>query len=107
VQLAALPPFVYVKTTERDPRVAPLAVKLSDGSNGSDGLIYVIEDSPAQSLKDLKGTRFCFTDVSSTTGYLLPRLALREAGIDPDRDLIAHLSGSHEKRAARPDGRRL
>jgi phosphonate transport system substrate-binding protein len=96
VHLAALPPFVYVKTTERDPRIKPLAVKLSDGSNGSDGLIYVIEGSSAQSLKDLKGTRFCFTDVLSTTGWLLPRLALREAGIDPDRDLIAHLSGSHE-----------
>jgi serine/threonine-protein kinase len=96
VHVAALPPYVYVLTTERDPRVQALAVKLSDGSSGSDGLIYVTEASPAQSLKDVKGTRFCFTDVLSTTGYLLPRLALREAGIDPDRDVIAHVSGSHE-----------
>ena len=29
------------------PRIKPLAVKLSDGSNGSDGLIYVIEGSAA------------------------------------------------------------
>ena len=96
LQVAALPALLYVVTKDKDPSVQPLAVKLSDGSSGSDGLIYVSESSQAQGLKELKGSRFCFTDVLSTTGYLLPRLALREAGIDPDRDVIAHLSGSHE-----------
>jgi ABC-type phosphate/phosphonate transport system substrate-binding protein len=43
----------------------------------------------------LKGKRFCFTDVLSTTGYILPRAALKKAGIDPDRDVITHMSGNH------------
>ena len=52
-------------------------------------------DSPA----DLAGTRFTFGSESSTSGHLMPRFFLGEAGIDPDSDFdgAPGYSGSHDK----------
>jgi len=38
-------------------------------------------------LKDLKGKKFAFGDISSTSGHLMPYLELRQAGLNPDTDL--------------------
>jgi phosphonate transport system substrate-binding protein len=53
--------------------------------------------SRAQSLKDLKGASFAFGSVSSTSGHLMPRYFLLQAGIDPDKDFakVAY-SGAHD-----------
>ncbi len=53
----------------------------------------------ADSLADLEGTRFTFGSESSTSGHLMPRLFLEEAGIDPDADLDGQpgYSGSHDR----------
>ena len=52
-------------------------------------------DGPA----DLAGTRFTFGSESSTSGHLMPRSFLGEAGIDPDTDFDGPpgYSGSHDK----------
>ncbi|MDP9021130.1 MAG: putative selenate ABC transporter substrate-binding protein [Actinomycetota bacterium] len=51
-----------------------------------------------ESLEDLAGTTFTFGSESSTSGHLMPRLALRQAGIDPESDLAGRpgYSGSHD-----------
>jgi eukaryotic-like serine/threonine-protein kinase len=95
VAIAALPPNTYVQARARDAGLEPLVQKVIDGASGSDGVIFVTEGSSAQSIADLKGTRFCFSDPLSTTGYVLPRKALKKAGLDPERDIVSHISGTH------------
>ncbi|WP_394011718.1 putative selenate ABC transporter substrate-binding protein [Anaerococcus cruorum] len=50
-------------------------------------------------LEDLKGKTFTFGSESSTSGHLMPRYFLTEAGINPDEDFdgAANYSGSHDK----------
>jgi phosphonate transport system substrate-binding protein len=55
----------------------------------------VSDTSGITEISGLKGKRFCFPDSKSTTGYLFPRLAFKKAGLDPDKDIESHLSGSH------------
>jgi phosphonate transport system substrate-binding protein len=96
-QFASLPPTLYVQTVEANPDVELIAVKVHSGSSGSDGVLLVAEDGPIQTHEDIAGKRLCYTDPQSTTGYMLPRAALRNAGIDPDRDMQrpAVVSGNH------------
>ena len=53
----------------------------------------------ADGLEDFVGTRFTFGSESSTSGHLMPRFFLDEAGIDPDADFdgAPGYSGSHDK----------
>jgi phosphonate transport system substrate-binding protein len=48
------------------------------------------------SLKQLAGRTFCFGDINSTSGHLYPVLALRGAGVSPDKGLKSfRYTGSH------------
>ena len=50
------------------------------------------------SLEELKGKRVTFGSESSTSGNLMPRSFLAQAGIDPEDDFSAvNYSGSHDK----------
>ncbi len=52
--------------------------------------------SPINSLADVKGKRFAFGDVVSTSGSVMPYRALVEAGLDPNKDLEwFRYTGSH------------
>ncbi len=53
-------------------------------------------------LTDLKGLSFTFGSESSTSGHLMPRYFLTQAGIDPERDFtgLPNYSGSHDKTIA-------
>jgi ABC-type phosphate/phosphonate transport system substrate-binding protein len=44
---------------------------------------------------DLKGRTICHVDRTSTTGFLLPRIWMRDAGLDPDKDIWTVISGDH------------
>ena len=50
-------------------------------------------------LSKLKGTTFTFGDELSTSGHLMPRHFLLEAGLNPDEDFASQpsYSGSHDK----------
>lgn len=52
----------------------------------------------ANSLDDLKEASFTFGSTNSTSGHLMPRSFLLEAGIDPDTDFrgVPNFSGSHD-----------
>ncbi len=54
-------------------------------------------DSGIAGFDDLPGRTFTFGSESSTSGHLMPRFFLSEAGIDPERDFtgVAY-SGSHD-----------
>jgi phosphonate transport system substrate-binding protein len=51
--------------------------------------------SGIQSVADLKGRSFAFSDPASTSGHLFPAYGLRKAGLDPDKDLKPVYAGSH------------
>jgi phosphonate transport system substrate-binding protein len=43
----------------------------------------------------LRGKKFAYGDINSTSGHLIPYLEMRQAGIDPDNDVQFRYSGSH------------
>ncbi len=53
----------------------------------------------AESLEDLKEISFTFGSESSTSGHLMPRWYLLQAGVDPEKDFrgAPSYSGSHDK----------
>lgn len=55
-------------------------------------------DLPVEDLEDLKGLTFTFGSESSTSGHLMPRYFLTEAGIDVESDFNGppNYSGSHD-----------
>ena len=56
-------------------------------------------DLEVDGLEDLRGLTFTFGSESSTSGHLMPRHFLLEAGLDPDDDFKGNpsYSGSHDK----------
>jgi phosphonate transport system substrate-binding protein len=53
--------------------------------------------SSINAIGDLRGKKVCFVDAASTSGYLYPYAGLKEAGIDPDKDLTAIFAGGHDR----------
>jgi phosphonate transport system substrate-binding protein len=62
-------------------------------------------NSGITSLKDLKGKTFAFGSQSSTSGHLMPRSFMLDAGIDPDKAFkrVAY-SGAHDATALQVAG---
>lgn len=85
-EAALLPSLAYVLAHDRyDVRVALKAVR--HGSPTYRGQIITRIDSGIDTLEDLRGRTFGFTDVSSASGHLYPKTLLINSGIDPDTDL--------------------
>jgi phosphonate transport system substrate-binding protein len=85
-EAALLPSLAYVLAHDRyDVRVALKAVR--HGSPTYRGQIITRVDSGIDTLEDLRGRTFGFTDVSSASGHLYPKTLLINSGIDPDTDL--------------------
>lgn len=61
--------------------------------------VFIVQAAlPAKILQDLKGASFTFGSESSTSGHLMPRYFLMQAGIQPERDFATvSYSGSHDK----------
>ncbi|MBV8602806.1 MAG: phosphate/phosphite/phosphonate ABC transporter substrate-binding protein [Candidatus Eremiobacteraeota bacterium] len=73
--------------------VMPLVQRISDRQFHS--LFITQTGSGIEKLTDLRGKRFAFGDVASTSGHLMPDYALRGAGIDPDKDMTVRYTGNH------------
>jgi phosphonate transport system substrate-binding protein len=60
------------------------------------------KDLDVTKLEDLKGKTFTFGSESSTSGSLMPRYFLTEAGINPEKDFngAPNYSGNHDKTIA-------
>nr|WP_303649983.1 phosphate/phosphite/phosphonate ABC transporter substrate-binding protein [Desulfobotulus pelophilus] len=77
-------PSVYIRISDVH---EPLFVaEDSLGGTRFRGLIITAADSPIQSIEELRGKRIAIVGRTSTGGYLSPRLALMEKGIDPEKD---------------------
>lgn len=100
LDLAWLGGFTFVQAMQRTGgRVTPIVQRAEDEQ--FTGKFIVPLASPAQTLEDLKGGSFVFGAPSSTSGHLMPRYFLMQAGIEPDRDFrtVAY-SGAHDATVA-------
>ena len=79
--------------------IEPLVMNVEpNGGKGYYSVLIVRADSPYKSLDDLKGKSLAWADPNSTSGYLVPNAALRDAGIDPQKHFGRTLfSGGHEQ----------
>ncbi|GJM41482.1 MAG: hypothetical protein DHS20C20_17640 [Ardenticatenaceae bacterium] len=94
--IASLATFAYMLASERGCAEAEL-VSVRFGSPSYNGQIYTRADSGITSLADLSGKTFCRPDPLSTSGWIIPSLELKAAGVDPDTDLAQIVdAGSHD-----------
>jgi phosphonate transport system substrate-binding protein len=88
--------FTHVQAQIRSGgKVIPIAQREEDSQFRS---VFITQtDSGIKSLADLKGKQVSFGSQSSTSGHLMPRSFLLQAGIDPDKDFkrVAY-SGAHD-----------
>jgi len=100
IDMAWLGGFTYVQTKIRTNGTAnPIIQRTEDEKFTS--VFIVPADSPLKSLSELKGKTIAFGSPSSTSGHLMPRYFLMQAGINPDKDFknIA-FSGAHDATVA-------
>ncbi|MCE2950419.1 MAG: putative selenate ABC transporter substrate-binding protein [Betaproteobacteria bacterium] len=86
--------FVQAKIRSGD-KVIPIAQREEDAQFRS--VFITLAGSGIKSLADLKGRNVSFGSQSSTSGHLMPRNFLLEAGINPEKDFkrVAY-SGAHD-----------
>jgi phosphonate transport system substrate-binding protein len=94
--MASLATFAYVMAADRGVAEAAL-VSVRFGSPTYNGQIIVRADSGISRVADLGGRTFARPDPLSTSGWIIPMLTMRAAGIDPESDLEEIVdAGSHD-----------
>jgi len=98
--MSSLATFAYVMAADRGcAEAAMLSVRF--GSPTYNGQILVRADSGISDLSQLAGKTFCRPDPLSTSGWVIPSIMLRGAGVDPDTGLAQVVdAGSHDAVAA-------
>jgi len=100
LDLAWLGGFTYVQARLRTNGGAVPIVQRAEDAKFTSRFI-VPTNSTAKTLADLKGKTFAFGAPSSTSGSLMPRYYLLQAGIDPERDFKSvAFSGAHDATVA-------
>ena len=96
VDLAWFGGFTFIQTKVRSGnQVIPLVQRAEDQEFRS--VFITGASSGIRTLADLKGRTFSFGSQSSTSGHLMPRSSLLQAGIDPERDMgRISFSGAHD-----------
>ena len=95
IDLAWFGGFTFVQASARSGgKVIPLVQREEDEKFKS---VFITADPAIKTLADLKGKDVSFGAQSSTSGHLMPRSFLLQAGVDPDKDFrrVAY-SGAHD-----------
>jgi phosphonate transport system substrate-binding protein len=95
VDMAWFGGFTFVQAHVRSGgKVIPLVQREEDEKFRS---VFITSDASIQGLADLKGKDVSFGSQSSTSGHLMPRSFLLQAGVDPDKTFrrVAY-SGAHD-----------
>ena len=94
VDLAWLPPVPFMALDLRSAIRPLVAHHRADGFHSA---LIVAADSRFHALSDLEGVRAAWVDRESASGFLLARIALAQAGVDPRRAFSEErFFGSHE-----------
>lgn len=84
VDFGKFAPLSYVELKKKAPALKIFATQIARGSSSFRGYIIVHKDSGIQTLEQLKGKTFAFTDSNSASGYMYPKAMLISKGINPD-----------------------
>jgi phosphonate transport system substrate-binding protein len=95
VDMAWFGGFTFVQANVRSGgKMLPIVQREEDEKFRS---VFITSDPAIQSLADLKGKDLSFGSQSSTSGHLMPRNFLLQAGLNPDKDLHrVAFSGAHD-----------
>lgn len=99
INLAWLGGFTFVQARIRTNGTAiPIVQREEDAKFTSR---FITADPAIKSLADLKGKTFAFGAPSSTSGSLMPRFFLQQAGLNPEKDFKnVAFSGAHDATVA-------
>jgi len=95
LDLAHFGGFTFVQASKRAGAV-PLVQRERDRAFHSK---FITARDDVKSLADLKGKRFAFGDVNSTSGHLMPAYFMRKEGVDPAVLDGAIYTGGHDATA--------
>lgn len=95
VDMAWFGGFTFVQSSVRSGgKTIPIVQRAEDEKFRS---VFITTDPAIQTLADLKGKDVSFGSQSSTSGHLMPRSFLLEAGVNPDKDFRrVAFSGAHD-----------
>ena len=93
--MASLATFAYIMAADMGVAEAAL-VSVRRGSAFYNGQIIAGADSGVKTLTDFKGKTFARVDPLSTSGWIIPMITLKAAGVDPARDMKVVDAGSHD-----------
>ncbi|HEY2420536.1 MAG TPA: phosphate/phosphite/phosphonate ABC transporter substrate-binding protein [Neobacillus sp.] len=108
VDIGFLPPTAYVMAHEKGAanvllQAQRFGVDDQTGAPTTDLVDWyksefiVKKDSNINSIKDLKGKKIAFQDVTSSAGYVWPAASLMDAGIDPIKDVQGVTVKGHDQ----------
>jgi phosphonate transport system substrate-binding protein len=95
VDMAWFGGFTFVQANARSGgKAIPIVQREEDEKFRS---VFITADNTIKTLADLKGKDVSFGSQSSTSGHLMPRSFLLQAGVDPDKDFKrVAFSGAHD-----------
>jgi phosphonate transport system substrate-binding protein len=95
VDMAWFGGFTFVQSAVRSGgKTIPIVQRAEDEKFRS---VFITTDPAIKTLADLKGKDVSFGSQSSTSGHLMPRSFLLEAGVNPDKDFKrVAFSGAHD-----------
>ena len=98
IDFAYYGPKAYVEAATRADAEAFVIEVAAESGKGYYGIIIARKESNLKTIQDLQGKSFAFTDPSSTSGNLVPKVYfLNELKVDPDKYFSKVMySGSHE-----------
>ncbi len=100
VEVATMGPLPYARIwLDTQGNIEPLVVAQDpDGGIAYRAVMYVRADSGITSLQQMRGHSLAWSDPNSTSGFLVPRSELREAGINLDSFFSrTGFAGGHEQ----------
>ncbi|MBN2118046.1 MAG: phosphate/phosphite/phosphonate ABC transporter substrate-binding protein [Anaerolineales bacterium] len=93
--MGSLATFALITAADRG-CAEPALVASRRGSTSYTGQIIASADSGITTLADIKGKTFCATEPSSTSGWIIPSVMLRAAGLDLETDITVTYAGGHD-----------
>ncbi len=93
--MGSLATFALITAADRG-CAEPVLVASRRGSTSYTGQIIAGADTGIETLEDIKGKTFCATEPTSTSGWIIPSVMLRAAGLDLDNDVTVTYAGGHD-----------